>query len=77
MKTIAGELAFFLRGRARQNLKVLLVYCSFLVLMILLYAVLFQHLMLRLEGREHSFIAETQGDHRDDHPGFRRHHLPL
>lgn len=57
MKTIAGELAFFLRGRARQNLKVLFLYCSFLVFMILLYAVLFQHLMLRLEGREYSFIA--------------------
>lgn len=57
MKTIAGELAFFLRGRARQNLKVLALYCFFLALMILVYALLFQHLMLRLEGREYSFIA--------------------
>jgi Trk K+ transport system NAD-binding subunit len=57
VKTIAGELAYFLRGRARQNLKVLVLYCSFLLAMILLYAVLFQHLMVRLEGREYSFIA--------------------
>lgn len=57
MKTIAGELAYFLRGRARQNLKVLVLYCAFLLALILLYAVLFQHLMLRLEGREYSFIA--------------------
>jgi len=57
VKTIAGELAYFLRGRARQNLKVLIFYCSFLVSLILIYAVLFQHLMLRLEGREYSFIA--------------------
>ena len=57
MKTIAGELAYFLRGRARQNLKVLVLYCAFLLAMILLYAVLFQHLMVRLEGREYSLIA--------------------
>ena len=57
MKTIVTELAFFLRGRARQNLKVLLIYCSFLVVMILCYAAIFDYLMLRLEGREFSFIA--------------------
>ncbi len=57
MKAIAAEIAYFLRGRARQNLKVLLIYCLFLLLLILLYAVLFRHLMLELEGREFSFIA--------------------
>ncbi len=57
MKTIAAELAFFLRGRARQNLKVLLLYCVFLLVMILAYATLFRHLMLILEGREFSFVA--------------------
>lgn len=57
MKSIAAELAFFLRGSARQNLKVLMIYCAFLLVMILGYAVLFRHLMLELEGREFSFIA--------------------
>jgi len=57
MKTISAELAYFLRGRARQNLKVLLYYCGFLLLLILTYASLFRYLMLHLEGREYSFIA--------------------
>ncbi|PLX94601.1 MAG: potassium transporter TrkA [Desulfuromonas sp.] len=57
MKSIASELAYFLRGRARQNLKVLLAYCLFLVVMIVTYAALFRHLMWSLEGREFSFVA--------------------
>ena len=57
MKSIAAELAYFLRGRARQNLKYLVAYCAFLVGLILVYAALFQFLMLRLEGREFSLIA--------------------
>ncbi len=57
MKTIAVELAYFLRGRARQNLKVLMLYCAFLVAMILIYALLFRSLMWNLEGREFSLIA--------------------
>lgn len=57
MKTISAELAYFLRGRAKQNLKVLLYYSIFLLLMILAYAVMFRYLMLHLEGREFSFIA--------------------
>ncbi|MCF6239001.1 MAG: NAD-binding protein, partial [Candidatus Marinimicrobia bacterium] len=57
MKTIAAELAYFLRGRARKNLKVLFVYCAFLVVLVLVYAVLFRALMWNLEGREYSFIA--------------------
>ena len=57
MKTIAAELAYFLRGRARKNLKVLFIYCAFLVVLILIYAVLFRALMWNLEGREFSFIA--------------------
>ncbi len=57
MKTIAAELAYFLRGRARQNLKVLMLYCAFLVAMVLVYAVLFRSLMWNLEGREFSLIA--------------------
>ncbi len=57
MKTISAELAYFLRGRARQNLKLLLYYSVFLLLMILVYASVFRYLMFHLEGREFSFIA--------------------
>ncbi len=57
MKSIASELAYFLRGRARKNLKVLLLYCGFLLVMILVYALMFRYLMWHLEGREFSFIA--------------------
>ncbi len=57
MKTLAAELAYFLRRRARQNLKVLILYCAFLATIILVYATLFRYLMWNLEGREFSFIA--------------------
>ncbi|MFA5517061.1 MAG: NAD-binding protein [Desulfuromonadales bacterium] len=57
MKSIASELAYFLRGRARLNLKYLVYYCAFLAGVILLYAVLFRFLMWHLEGREFSLIA--------------------
>ena len=57
MKTISSELAYFLRGKARQNLKVLLYYSLFLVVMILTYATMFHYFMLHLEGREYSYIA--------------------
>jgi len=57
MKTISAELAYFLRGRAKQNLKILWYYSFFLLLLVLVYASLFRYLMLHLEGREYSFIA--------------------
>ncbi len=57
MKTIAAELAYFLRGRARQNLKYLIFYFVFLIAVIFVYAALFQYFMLHLEGREYSFVA--------------------
>ena len=57
MKTFSAELAYFLRGRAKQNLKILWYYSFFLLLLVLLYATLFRYLMLHLEGREYSFIA--------------------
>ena len=57
MKTIAGEFAFFMRGKARQNVKILVLYCLFLLLMVVAYAHLFQYFMLTLEGRRFSFIA--------------------
>ena len=57
MKTLASELAYFIRGRARRNLKVLLGYVAFLVVMIVVYALLFRYLMWTLEGREYSLVA--------------------
>ncbi len=57
MKGIASQLAFFVRGRARQNLKVLLLYFVFLLVMMLAYATIFRYLMWHTEEREFSFIA--------------------
>ncbi len=57
MKTIASEFAYFLRGRARQNLKALVLYCLFLAVLIVVYALIFRALMWHLEGREFSLIA--------------------
>jgi Trk K+ transport system NAD-binding subunit len=57
VKTVASELAFFLRGQARKNLKLLIVYCGFLFTLVLVYAMVFRELMWYLEGREYSIIA--------------------
>ena len=57
MKTVAAELAYFVRRQAAQNLRLLLLYCTFLATMVLGYALLFRYLMLHLEGREFSLIA--------------------
>jgi len=59
MKPIASEMAYFFRGRARQNQKVLCYYGLFLVCLVLLYATIFDLLMWRLEGRDFSFIASV------------------
>lgn len=52
-----NEFAFFLRGQARKNLKLLLLYCFFLFLMVMIYAALFTVLMELLEGRHYSFFT--------------------
>ena len=57
MKTLAAELAYFFRGHAKRNLKVLLLYVAFVVVLVLAYALLFRYLMWRLEGREYSLIT--------------------
>lgn len=57
MKPIATEIAYFFRGRAKQNLKVLFYYGAFLVCLVLLYATIFDLLMWKVEGRDFSFIA--------------------
>lgn len=57
MRPISGEIAYIAGVSARKHLKTLIAYCTFLVCMVLVYAKLFQYLMLHLEGREFSFIA--------------------
>ncbi|MFO7830521.1 MAG: NAD-binding protein [Desulfuromonadaceae bacterium] len=57
MKSIASQLAYFVRGRARQNTKVLLLYFAFLIALTLMYATIFRYLMWYTEGREYSLIA--------------------
>ena len=57
MKTLASELAYLFRGRMRRNLRVLGLYVLFLVVLVIVYAVLFKHLMWRLEGREYSYVT--------------------
>ncbi|MCK7479630.1 MAG: hypothetical protein M0C28_21635 [Candidatus Moduliflexus flocculans] len=56
MKTVASELAYFLRGQAKKNLKLLIMYC-FLFTMVMVYALIFRHLMLLLEEKGYSLIA--------------------
>jgi voltage-gated potassium channel len=57
VKFIASELAYFLRGRARMNLKVLIGYLAFLTTLVFAYAYLFTVLMQHLEGRDYSLIT--------------------
>ncbi|NLT36351.1 MAG: potassium transporter TrkA [Gaiellales bacterium] len=57
MKTLAAELAYFFRGRARRNLRFLLLYVAFVTGLILGFAFLFRHLMLTLEGRDYSLTS--------------------
>ncbi len=57
MRPISGELVYIAGMTARKHLNALLAYCTFLVCLVLVYAKLFQYLMLHLEGREFSFIA--------------------
>ena len=57
MKLPVNEFAFFLRGQARKNLKLLILYCFFLFLMVMVYAALFTVLMEYLEGRHYSFFT--------------------
>lgn len=57
MKGLASQLAFFVRGRARKNLKALVLYLIFLLVMTLIYATIFRYLMWHTEQREYSFIA--------------------
>ncbi len=57
MRPISGEIAYIAGVSARKHLKTLIAYCTFLVCMVLVYAKVFQYLMLHLEGREFSIVA--------------------
>lgn len=57
MKLPVNEFAFFLRGQARKNLKLLVLYFVFLAFLVILYAALFMVLMEYLEGRHYSFVT--------------------
>ena len=57
MKLSVNEFAFFLRGQARKNLKLLILYCFFLFMMVMTYSALFTVLMEYLEGRHYSFFT--------------------
>jgi Trk K+ transport system NAD-binding subunit len=57
MKFPVNEFAFFLRGQARKNLKLLVLYCFFLFFLVMVYATLFTVLMEFLEGRHYSLIT--------------------
>jgi voltage-gated potassium channel len=57
VKFLASELAYFLRGRARMNLKVLIGYVVFLTTLVFTYSWLFTFLMQQLEGRQYSLIT--------------------
>ena len=58
MKFPASELLSVLReGEVRRDLQALLRYAAFLVVVIALYAVLFQVIMVQVEGQSHSWIT--------------------
>ncbi len=56
MKALSALLATLLSGSSRTNLRLLLKFTAFLVLLVALYTFLFQWLMLR-EGQQHSVLA--------------------
>ena len=58
MKVPASKLAYiFRKGEMRRDVQALLRYAAFLVAVIVLYAVLFQVIMVRAEGQSHSWIT--------------------
>lgn len=57
MKFAVSQLsAFLLRGRARQNMRILRTYALLLTAIVLLYSVLF-HILMELEGQHHSMAT--------------------
>jgi voltage-gated potassium channel len=58
MKYLSSQFGFlFAEGETRTNLKALIRYSGFLVVMVTVYAVLFHLIMGRVEGQQHSWIT--------------------
>src|SRR5688572_31175005 len=58
MKFATSQLAYLLRNReARGNLRTLLKYLATLLLLIVVYAVVFHVIKMRVEGEQHSWIT--------------------
>ncbi len=57
MKLPLNEFTYFLRGEARKNLKILIIYFMFLALMIAVYSGLFVVFMELFEEKHYSFIT--------------------
>jgi membrane protein required for beta-lactamase induction len=58
MKYLSSQFGLlFAAGETRANLKALLRYFAFLIVMIAAYAVLFHLIMIRVEGQQHSWIT--------------------
>ncbi|MDH3650366.1 MAG: NAD-binding protein [Saprospiraceae bacterium] len=58
MKFVGIQLAYYLRDKqVRRNARTLLKYLAFLGLVIVIYAIVFQIIMLRVEGQEHSWLT--------------------
>lgn len=58
MKLVSTQLAYFLSDRAIQrNVRSLLKYVGFVLLVVVLFAVLFHYIMLYTEGQRHSWIT--------------------
>jgi hypothetical protein len=58
MTYLSSQFGFlFASGETRANLKALLRYLAFLVVMVAAYAVLFHLIMSRVEGQQHAWIT--------------------
>lgn len=58
MKLLSTQLSYLLsQQQTRRNLKALLKYVLFLILVVAVYAVMFHWIMVRIENRDHSWIT--------------------
>lgn len=58
MKLLSAQLSYFFnQGVVRQNLRALLKFLLFLILVILAFAIVFHLIMLRVEGQRHSWLT--------------------
>jgi hypothetical protein len=58
MKFLSSQISYFLNERGtRQNIRALLKYLAFLIVVIAVYSVVFHLIMLHAEGRYHSWVT--------------------